>query len=657
MPDEPEPSVLWRPTPESIRATRLHAFATWVGRRRGLTFGDPTDYDAVWRWSVHQLEDFWSDLAIWSGTLPTDHGPVLPDVRMPGAVWFPECSINYAEQMLRDTTEDHPALVLVDEQYRVTEVSQLQLRRWAGAFAATLRGLGVKPGDRVAAYLPNGLEAVVALLGCASIGAVWTVCPPDFGTSAVLDRISQVEPTVLVAADGYRFNGKQHDRREQVDLIRASLPSLRATIAVPVLGLETRSADVLAWADAIAEEQEPAFVRVPFDHPLWIVYSSGTTGRPKGIVHGHGGIVLEQRKMSMLQNDIGPGDRFYWYTSTGWIMWNIATSALLSGATVVVHDGSPNYPDLQVQFALVERLGITYLGTSAGYLTACERAGAKPGERFDLSRLRTIGSTGSPLPASTFRWVYEAVKPDVLLASSSGGTDIASGFIGGTSLLSVTEGELQRPLLGVDVQSWNSDGKPVTGELGELVVTQPMPSMPLRLWNDADGKRYRSSYFEPWPGVWRHGDWLEITGRGTCRILGRSDSTLNRGGVRIGSAEIYAALGRLPDVADSLVLGIELLDGGYYMPLFVVLEDGTDFSEDLVAAIKDAVRRHASPRHVPDEVIQVSAIPRTRTGKLVEVPLKRIFQGVPPEVALERESLSVPESLDAFLKLAAERTP
>ncbi|MEU6643422.1 acetoacetate--CoA ligase [Saccharomonospora sp. NPDC046836] len=649
------PRVLWRPTPESIAATRLHRFATWVSERRGITFGDNTDYDAVWRWSIDHLDQFWADLAAWTGVLPEPTGPVLAKPAMPGAVWFPDTHVNFAEQALKNGSDQYPALVVVDENLDTVEITWASLRAQVGAFADTLRHLGVQRGDRVAGYLPNGAEAVVAFLGAAAIGAVWTVCAPEFGPSAVLDRLAQVEPVVLVAADGYRFNGKAYDRRDQVAEIRAALPTLRATILVPALYPAEEREGTMPWRSAVASGQEPRFDRLPFDHPLWIVYSSGTTGLPKGIVHGHGGIVLEQWKQAALHSDIGPGDRFYWYASTAWIMWNIAISTLLSGATVVVHNGSPSYPALDVQFAIAEKTAITYLGTSAGYLSACEKAGLEPRDRFDLSALRTIGSTGSPLPASTFEWVYRSVKPEVFLSSSSGGTDIASGFVGGSTLLPVVAGELQRPMLGVAVEAWNDTGHPVVGELGELVVTTPMPSMPLGLWGDLDGERYRATYFEPWPGVWRHGDWLEITDRGTCRIMGRSDSTLNRGGVRMGTAEIYAAVDTIPDIADSLVLGVEQADGSYYMPLFVRLVPGTDLTAPLVAAIGEAIRTGASPRHVPDEVIAVPAIPRTRTGKRVEVPLKRLFQGVAPDKALNATALDDPSSLDTFVELAKHR--
>ena len=661
MSDEPSvPEVLWSPTPESARATRIAAFAEWVAGRRGLEFGDPPEFDALWRWSTEHLDQFWADVAEWTGVLPgVPDDQVLTRREMPGAEWFPGTTVNYAEQALR-WGDEHPALVVVAEDTLAedvdpVEVSWSELRGQVGAFAATLRRLGVRRGDRVAGYLPNVPEAVVAFLGAASIGAVWASCAPDFGTRAVLDRFAQIEPTVLVAVDGYRWGGKEYDRRDVVAELRASLPTLRATIAVARLHPDEVPDGALPWAEAVGTPQEPAFEQLPFDHPLWIVYSSGTTGLPKGIVHGHGGVVLEQRKQAGLHLDVGPGDRFFWYASTAWIMWNIATSALLAGVTVVVHDGAPAYPSADAQFALAARTGMTYLGTSPGYLMACEKAGVRPGETHDLSALRAMGATGSPLPAASFRWVYDAVKPDVFLGSLSGGTDVATGFIGASPLLPVTAGELQRPLLAVAAASWDEDGRPVIGELGELVITEPMPSMPLYFWNDPDGARYRETYFEPWPGVWRHGDWLEITERGTCLITGRSDSTLNRGGVRMGTADIYAAVESIPEIVDCVVLGVEQPDGGYWMPLFVQLAPGESLTGSLVDEIKAAIRSAASPRHVPDEIIEVPGVPHTRTGKRLEVPLKRLFQGVDPSKALNEGAVDDAAVVRHYVELARSR--
>jgi acetoacetyl-CoA synthetase len=649
------PEVLWEPTPDSARATRIAAFAAWVANRRGLDFGDPPDYDALWRWSVERLDQFWADFADWSGVLPgVPDDRVLTRREMPGAVWFPGTAVNFAEQALR-WDDEHPALIVAAEDTEPYEVSWSQLRGQVGAFAATLRRLGVRPGDRVAGYLPHVPEAIVAFLGAASIGAVWASCAPDFGTRSVLDRFAQIEPTVLVAVDGYRFNGKAYDRRDVVAELRAALPTLRATVAVPRLYPDETPDGALAWSEAVAEPRDPEFAELAFDHPLWIVYSSGTTGLPKGIVHGHGGIVLEQRKQAMLHLDVGPGDRFFWYASTAWIMWNIAVSALLSGVTVVIYDGAPTYPTVDVQFALAARTGMTYLGTSPGYLMACEKAGVRPGKTHDLSALRAMGATGSPLPAATFRWVYDAVKPDVFLGSLSGGTDVATGFIGASPLLPVTAGELQRPMLGVAAASWNEDGEPVVGELGEMVITEPMPSMPLRFWNDAGDARYREAYYEPWPGVWRHGDWLEITDRGTCLITGRSDSTLNRGGVRMGTADIYAAVESIPAVVDCVVLGVEQPDGGYWMPLFVQLAPGSELTDELRDEIRAAIRQQASPRHVPDEIVAVPGVPHTRTGKRLEVPLKRLFQGVDPARALNLGAVDDADVVAHYVELAKRR--
>ena len=656
------PEVLWRPTPESIAASQLGRFAAWAAGRRGLDVGSPADYDTVWRWSVEHLDQFWADVATWTDVLPgVPDDRVLTRREMPGAEWFPGTTLNYAEQALRYATAgavgpDAVALIAVAEDAEPVEISWAELRGQVGAFATTLRRLGVRRGDRVAGFLPNVPEAVVAFLGAASIGAIWSSVAPDFGIRSVLDRFVQIEPVVLVAVDGYRWGGKPYDRRDVVAELRAALPSVRTTIVVPRLHPGELPEGALAWADTVADVQDPVFEPLPFDAPLWIVYSSGTTGLPKGIVHGHGGVVLEQRKQIGLHLDVGPGDRLFWYASTAWIMWNIATSALLAGVTLVVYDGAPTYPAVDALFALAARTGMTYLGTSPGYLGACEKAGVRPGDDHDLSALRGIGATGSPLPAATFSWVYDAVASEVLLGSLSGGTDIATGFIGSSPLLPVTAGELQRPMLGVAAAAWDEGGQPVVGELGELVVTEPMPSMPLYFWNDPDGARYREAYFQPWPGVWRHGDWLEVTERGTCLITGRSDSTLNRGGIRMGTADIYAAVEAIPAVLDCVVLGVEQPDGGYWMPLFVQLAPGAELTPELEAQIRAAIRAGASPRHVPDEITVVPGVPHTRTGKRLEVPLKRLFQGLAPEKALNLGTVDDVAVVEHYVRLARERT-
>jgi acetoacetyl-CoA synthetase len=656
------PEVLWRPTPESIAASQLGRFAAWAAGRRGLDVGSPADYDTVWRWSVEHLDQFWADVATWTDVLPgVPDDRVLTRREMPGAEWFPGTTLNYAEQALRYATAgavgpDAVALIAVAEDAEPVEISWAELRGQVGAFATTLRRLGVRRGDRVAGFLPNVPEAVVAFLGAASIGAIWSSVAPDFGIRSVLDRFVQIEPVVLVAVDGYRWGGKPYDRRDVVAELRAALPSVRTTIVVPRLHPGELPEGALAWADTVADVQDPVFEPLPFDAPLWIVYSSGTTGLPKGIVHGHGGVVLEQRKQIGLHLDVGPGDRLFWYASTAWIMWNIATSALLAGVTLVVYDGAPTYPAVDALFALAARTGMTYLGTSPGYLGACEKAGVRPGDDHDLSALRGIGATGSPLPAATFSWVYDAVASEVLLGSLSGGTDIATGFIGSSPLLPVTAGELQRPMLGVAAAAWDEGGQPVVGELGELVVTEPMPSMPLYFWNDPDDARYREAYFQPWPGVWRHGDWLEVTERGTCLITGRSDSTLNRGGIRMGTADIYAAVEAIPAVLDCVVLGVEQPDGGYWMPLFVQLAPGAELTPELEAQIRAAIRAGASPRHVPDEITVVPGVPHTRTGKRLEVPLKRLFQGLAPEKALNLGTVDDVAVVEHYVRLARERT-
>ncbi|MFB7249025.1 acetoacetate--CoA ligase [Streptomyces populi] len=649
------PSPLWQPTAEGIAQAQVTKFQAWAAERHGA----PADggYAALHRWSVDELDTFWKAVTEWFDVrFSTPYTRVLGDRAMPGAAWFPGGTLNYAEHALRaaETRADEPALLHVDETHESVPVTWSELRRQVGSLATELRALGVRPGDRVSGYLPNVPQAVVALLATAAVGGVWTSCAPDFGARSVLDRFQQVEPVVLFAVDGYRYGGKEHDRRDTVAELRRELPTLRAVVHIPLLGTEA-SEGALDWSALTSADVEPVFEQVPFDHPLWVLYSSGTTGLPKAIVQSQGGILVEHLKQLGLHCDLGPGDRFFWYTSTGWMMWNFLVSGLLTGTTIVLYDGSPGYPDTGAQWRIAERTGATLFGTSAAYVMACRKADVHPSRDFDLGRVRCVATTGSPLPPDGFRWLHDEVREDLWIASVSGGTDVCSCFAGAVPTLPVYIGELQAPGLGTDLQSWDAGGKPLTDEVGELVVTNPMPSMPIRFWNDPDGSRYHDSYFDTYPGVWRHGDWITITSRGSVVIHGRSDSTLNRGGVRMGSADIYEAVERLPEIKESLVIGVEQPDGGYWMPLFVHLAPGAVLDEDLLKRIKGTIREQLSPRHVPDEVIEVPGVPHTLTGKRIEVPVKRLLQGASMEKAVNVGSVDDVELLRFYEKLARER--
>ncbi|MEU9002158.1 acetoacetate--CoA ligase [Streptomyces sp. NPDC048551] len=651
------PEPLWSPSPDRIASARVTAFQAWAAER----FGAPAEggYPALHSWSVDELDTFWQAVAEWFDVrFTTPYESVLADRSMPGAHWFTGSTLNYAEHALRASEDParaaDPALLHVDETHEPTPVAWSELRRQVGSLAAELRALGVRPGDRISGYLPNIPEAVVALLATAAVGGVWTSCAPDFGARSVLDRFQQVEPVVLFTIDGYRYGGKEHDRRETVAELRAELPSLRAVVHIPLLGTPAPEG-TLAWSELTAGDTEPVFEPVPFDHPLWTLYSSGTTGAPKAIVQSQGGILLEHLKQLGLHCDLGPQDRFFWYTSTGWMMWNFLVSGLLTGTTVVLYDGSPGYPDTAAQWRIAERTGATLYGTSAAYVMACRKAGVHPARAFDLSAVKCVATTGSPLPPDGFRWLHDEVAEDLWIASVSGGTDVCSCFAGAVPTLPVHIGELQAACLGTDLQAWDPAGKPLTGEVGELVVTNPMPSMPIHFWNDPDGSRYRDSYFEMFPGVWRHGDWITITDHGSVVIHGRSDSTLNRQGVRMGSADIYEAVERLPEIKESLVIGLEEADGGYWMPLFVHLAPGAVLDEALRKKIAATIREQLSPRHVPDEVIEVPAVPHTLTGKRIEVPVKRLLQGTPLAKAVNPGSVDDPGLLAFYEELARSR--
>jgi acetoacetyl-CoA synthetase len=546
-------------------------------------------------------------------------------------------------------------LLALQEDGRSESVSWNSLRDQVAGLAQFLRGRGVRPGDRVVGYLPNTPHAVVALLASAAVGAVWSCCPPDYGTRAVIDRFAQLKPAILLAVDGYRFGGQVIDRSAESAEIAAALSTLTDVVYVDNLGSPAPDTTWVSWRDALVPDAELAFEQVAFDHPLWVLYSSGTTGLPKGLVHGHGGIVLEHLKWLGLHNDIGDGDVFFWYTSTAWMIWNVVVGSLLRGATAVLYDGSPIAPERDALWKIVSRTKTTHFGTSAGYLTLSRKCGLTPGDSFDLGSLRCILSTGSPLPLAGWQSVYDAVKPDVWLDAPSGGTDVCVAFVGGNPMLPVRAGRMQCRLLGADVQAWNDAGEPVIGEVGELVVAAPTPSMPLYFVGDADGSRYHDAYFDVFPGIWRHGDWILITEDGSAEIHGRSDSTINRHGVRMGSADIYAAVESVDEVFESLVVGAELPQGDYYMPLFVVLGPGNALDDALRAVITDRIRSRCSARHVPDEIIEVAAIPHTLTGKRLEVPVKRLIQGTPLERAVNSGVVDRPDVLPFFAELGARR--
>jgi acetoacetyl-CoA synthetase len=621
----PGTEILWTPSPADVEAAEVTRFRRWIEASSDAVV---PDFGALWRWSVADVPRFWE--AVWRYfeiSSPRPYGAVLSGV-MPEARWFEGATLNYAEQVFRHETDAHPALVQYREDEGASEVSWASLHRQVAGLSATLRELGVGAGDRVAGYVSNRSEAVIGLLAAASIGAVWTSCSPDFGVQSAVARFGQVQPKVLLAVGRYRFGGKPRDRLGEVAELVGSLANLTATILIDDDSerLERPPGRTLTWAQAVQPDIDLQFAATPFGHPLWILFSSGTTGLPKGIVHSHGGIVLEHMKALALGADLGAGDRFFFYSSTNWMVWNYLVGALLVGATPILYDGSPNYPDVLGSWRLAAVSRAKAAGMGAAYITACEKADTDPGAELDLSALRTVISTGSPLPSAGWRWLH-ARLPAVRIDCSSGGTDVCSSFVCGSPILPVYEGEITARALGVKAEAWALSGAPVIDEVGELVVTEPMPSMPTGFWNDADGRRYREAYFSTFPGVWRHGDWVRISSHGTVVIEGRSDSTLNRGGVRMGSAEIYATVESVPAIADSLVVGVELPEGAYYMGLFVVPAIGRELDDALRAEIIQAIRSGLSPRHVPDEIIQAPGIPRTITGKKLEVPIKRLLQG------------------------------
>ena len=656
---EETPEILWRPTAAAVESSNLTAYVDWLRAERGI---DVVAYPELWQWSVDDLEAFWSSIFdYFEVEFDGERGAALGSRAMPGAEWFPGVRLNWAERAFAGKEDDAVAIVHASELRELEEITWGGLRRQVAAVAGGLRSLGVGQGDRVVAYLPNLAEATIAFLATCSIGAVWSSASPDFGAGSLIDRFAQIGPKVLICVDGYRYGGKDFDRTPVVRQLQEAMPSLDTTVLLPYLDPDATPTsgaadleDVVSWEELLArgEGADLTFTRVPFDHPLWVLYSSGTTGLPKAIVQGQGGILLEQLKMIHLHIDARPGDRLFWFTTTGWMMWNFLVSGLLSEAEIVLYDGNPGFPDMGVLWDLAEKAGVTMFGTSAAYVSACMKAGVEPGSGRDLSRLRSVGSTGSPLAPEGFDWIYGHVGPDTWLFSTSGGTDLCTAFVGGVPTLPVYRGELQARALGAAVEAWDPEGRPLVGEVGELVITGPMPSMPLGLWGDDSGERYRESYFEMFPGVWRHGDWIEITERGTAVIHGRSDSTINRGGIRIGTAEIYRAVLESEEIVDALVVDLPREGTDGVIELFVVLREGAELDDELRRALARRVRERCSPRHVPDDVHRVAAVPRTLSGKIVEVPVKRILMGADPAEVVSRDSLANPEALDAIVGLA-----
>jgi len=642
--------LLWQPSAERCAASRMAHFMQWLERDRGQRF---EQYDDLWRWSVEQVGPFWQAIArYFEVRLGGDDEPALRG-KLPEAHWFPNATLNYAEQLLR-RRDDHLAIVARREDGARRTLTYAELADQVARARVGLQQAGVKAGDRVAAFLPNDVEAVVGVLAAASLGAVWSSAAPEFGVKSVLDRFRQIEPTVLLACDGYVYGGKRFDRVAEVREIASALPSLRGLFVLgDAHGVGTVGAvTARPWSELVAEYRPLEFTAVPFEHPLWILYSSGTTGLPKPIVQGHGGILLEHLKALALHMDLGESDRFFWFSTTGWMMWNMVVSALGLGSTLVLFDGSPALPSLAALWKLAEQEQISYFGTSAPFLIACRKAGLVPKQVANLSALRSIGTTGAPLPSDGFQWVYEQISRDLLLGSVSGGTDVCTAFVLSCPLLPVRAGEIQCRGLGAKVESWDDAGRSLIGQVGELVVTEPLPCMPLGFWNDPQRERFNASYFGMYPGVWRHGDWIKLNPDGSLVISGRSDSTLNRGGVRMGTSEFYSVLEAMPEIADSLVVDTGSLEDAIgKMWLFVVPRAGIALDSDLKRRIKDVLKTELSPRHVPDQIRAIAAVPRTLNGKKLEVPVKRILLGESPEKVASRDTLANPEALDALVEL------
>jgi acetoacetyl-CoA synthetase len=653
-----EGTLLWKPSQDRINHANIITYINWLEEKKDLSFND---YSSLWEWSVNHIEQFWE--SIWEYfdiQSSTPYHTVLTSHKMPGAKWFDGAKLNYVEHVFRNYQKDKTAIIHTSEiRTEKQEITWEMLYQDTAAMQDTLKSLGVQKGDRVVAYIPNIYESVVALLATASLGAIWSSASPDFGKQSVIDRFKQIEPKVMITVDGYRYGGKVFNRMEVVKEIQSELPTLEATIAIPYLTSNepfNTLKSVHLWDEVVNyTNQEITYEFVDFSDPLWILFSSGTTGKPKPIVHSQGGMLIEHLKALTFHTDLHENDRFFWFTTTGWMMWNYLVGGLLTGSTIILYDGNPAYPDKKMLWKFAENTKMTVFGTSASYITACMKDDFSPGEEFDLSHLQTISSTGSPLPPEGFQWCYDHVKEDLSIASISGGTDVCTAFILGTPILPVYAGELQSRGLGVKIESFDEDSKPHVNEVGELVITEPFPAMPIFFWNDEDGSRMHDSYFNMYPEIWRHGDYIKITERGTCIIYGRSDATINRGGIRIGTSEIYRAVDQVKEVSDSLIVDIPLENGDSFVPLFVMMKNDQELTDDIIAAVKQQIRAQCSPRHVPTEVIPVKDLPKTLNGKKLEIPVKKILMGQPLEKVANKGSLSNPESLVYFERFYKER--
>ena len=650
------PPILWTPSSSFKSDSHLQVFIDWLSEKYALEFDN---YDDLWQWSVENTAEFWE--CLWHYFDIKSYSPyssVISNLDMPGTQWFTGASLSYAEHIFRNSSPELDALIFINEQ-ECSRVPWAQLEQKVASFQAFLKSKGIGQGDRVAAYLPNIPEAIIAFLAVNSLGAIWSCCSPDFGADTVIERFSQINPKLLIACDGYRYNGKPYDKTDEVKEITDKLESVQSLVLVPYLGLNEIKRDHSLFADVLkdyASDSKPEFVPVDFNHPIWVLYSSGTTGKPKAITHSHGGMLLEHLKYMHFHNDVKRGENFFWFTTTGWMMWNFLQASMLAGATPIIYDGSPGYPDLEILWQYTQDLPIHHFGTSAPYLIACMKKQLPIKDKYDLSNLRSIGSTGAPLPEEAFEWIYKNISDQVWLCSMSGGTDVCTAFVGGNPLKPVSVGRIQSRALGCALYAYDENGNKVESSLGEMVIEKPMPCMPVYFWGDDNNQRYQSSYFSKFNGKWCHGDWIKLYKDGSLIIQGRSDATLNRKGIRIGTAEIYSALDKIRGLSDSLIINIEKKDGSDFMPLFVMLNKDEELSERLIEEIKTVLRTQCSPRHIPDQVFQVDDIPYTLSGKKMEVPVKKLFMGFDISTVLNKDAMRNPESIKQFIQLKDQIT-